>query len=591
MQNSIEIFCSYAHEDEVLRQELEKHLQVLQRSGLIGFWHDRNINAGTEWKREIDRHLNAAHIILLLVSPDYINSDYCYSFELVEVMKRHDAGKARVIPIILRHVYWQETLFGKLQALPREGKPVTAWLDPNEAFLDIVENIRKILVEVSHSLSKRGIKDKIQWLEEGDAKYTQKRYHDALAAYEQATHLDPHDANTFCKQGLVLQRLGQTQLALAAYEQAIKYDKKCILAYIELGELYVSLGKYKQAKENFDTALLLDPDLAWVKIKRQNIPSVASNIYNDNSITSGGILLDERYQLLERIATGHIATIYRAWDCRLERIVALKELRQAYKTDPKAVERFSREATAAAIPHPHIVQTYDEIIGNDSYFIVMEYIIGPNLRQLLSQRKRPLQIKEAVTVAYHVALGLGAIHSKGMIHRDIKPQNIYFCQTQHQKEYITCKIGDFGIVSLYNGLHKNHITTTGMILGTLQYCSPEQLQGKPIKPSTDIYALGIVMYEMLVGRPPFIGEAGLDVASQHITDSPPLLRIFNTDIPASLEAIVMKCLEKLPENRFRDGLSLAQALEKWTDHFSKACSSEDSFENLANTNLRSDNIF
>jgi TIR domain len=150
-ENSIEIFYSYAHEDEALRKELEKHLVSLQRQGIIAGWHDRLISAGTEWEHEIDSHLNTAGIILLLISSSFIASKYCYSIEMTRALERHEAREARVIPIILRPVYWKNMPFGKLQVLPTEGKPVDSshWHNRDEAFSNIVEGIHKIIEELT----------------------------------------------------------------------------------------------------------------------------------------------------------------------------------------------------------------------------------------------------------------------------------------------------------------------------------------------------------------------------------------------------------------------------------------------------------
>ncbi len=143
----LELFYSYAHEDEVLRNELEKHLKLLQRQGYITQWHDRQISPGNLWAQEIDAHLNAARIILLLVSPDFIASDYCYSIEMQEALKRHIANEARVIPIILRSCDWESAPFGKLQALPKDARPVTKWSDRDSAFTDIAKRLREIIEE------------------------------------------------------------------------------------------------------------------------------------------------------------------------------------------------------------------------------------------------------------------------------------------------------------------------------------------------------------------------------------------------------------------------------------------------------------
>jgi hypothetical protein len=148
MTAKIEIFLSYAHEDETLRKELEKQLIIFQRQGLIDVWHDRMISAGKEWDCEVDVRLNQSHIILLLVSSDFMASDYCYSVEVKRAMEKHEAGEARVIPIILRPVYWQGALFGRLQALPKDGKSVISWQNSDEAFFEVAEGIRKAVEEL-----------------------------------------------------------------------------------------------------------------------------------------------------------------------------------------------------------------------------------------------------------------------------------------------------------------------------------------------------------------------------------------------------------------------------------------------------------
>ena len=146
---AIELFYSYAHEDEALRNQLNIHLALLQQQGLIRPWHDREISAGSLWSKEINAHLKSARIILLLVSPDFIASDYCYGVEMQEALKRHIAGEARIIPIILRHCDWESAPFGKIQALPRDGKPVRAWSDRDAAFTDIAKSIRKVVEELT----------------------------------------------------------------------------------------------------------------------------------------------------------------------------------------------------------------------------------------------------------------------------------------------------------------------------------------------------------------------------------------------------------------------------------------------------------
>src|SRR5262245_2305666 len=146
---ALEVLFSYAHEDEKLRDELVKHLSLLQRQGVITAWHDRKITAGTEWAGAIDAHLQSAQIILMLVSADFMASDYCYDVEMQRAMARHEAKEARVIPVILRPVDWQDAPFGKLQALPTDGKPITNWLNQDDAFVNVARGIRAVAQELT----------------------------------------------------------------------------------------------------------------------------------------------------------------------------------------------------------------------------------------------------------------------------------------------------------------------------------------------------------------------------------------------------------------------------------------------------------
>lgn len=266
-------------------------------------------------------------------------------------------------------------------------------------------------------------------------------------------------------------------------------------------------------------------------------------------------VLGERYQLQGPVGRGGMATIYRGHDKRMDRIVAIKVLRDVYSTDPKFVTRFQREAkSASALQHPNIVQVYDYGQSEGNYFIVMELIDGPDLRRYLRSRG-VLDIDRAIIIAHDISLGLGAAHRRGIVHRDVKPQNILVSRDG------SIKLTDFGIASVYKDINAERLTTTGMTLGTVQYYAPEQAQGEIVSPAADVYALGIVIYEMLTGRPPFDGDSPVAVAMQHIQEPPVPPRQLNPNIPPALEDIILRCLEKAPEKRFPDGSSLARALE------------------------------
>ncbi|GAC1378167.1 MAG: hypothetical protein NVSMB33_01660 [Ktedonobacteraceae bacterium] len=266
-------------------------------------------------------------------------------------------------------------------------------------------------------------------------------------------------------------------------------------------------------------------------------------------------VLGERYKLQDSIGRGGMATIYRGQDLRMDRVVAIKVLREVYSTDPKFVTRFQQEAKAASsLQHPNIVQVYDYGQTDGNYFIVMELVEGTDLRRYLRSRGI-LAIDRAIIIAHDVALGLGAAHRRGIVHRDVKPQNVLVGRDG------SIKLTDFGIASVYKDINAERLTTTGMTLGTVQYYAPEQAQGEIVNPAADVYALGIVMYEMLTGRPPFDGETPVAVAMQHIQDLPVPPSQLNPNIPPDLEEIILRCLEKVPEMRYRDGSSLARALE------------------------------
>ena len=256
LTKALKLFYCYAREDKALRDELEMHLSGLKRQGLITTWYDREISPGTEWELEIDTHLNTAHIILLLVSPPFMASDYCYGIEMKRALELHEAGTARVIPIVLHPVYWEDAPFSKLQILPEDAFPVTRWPDRGDAFLDITWNIQKAIKELLVSLKTR------EWLNEANNLTNLKRYEKALAACEQAIHLDSNLALAYSCKGYALYHLKRYEEALAAYEQAIHLDPNLAFAYSCKGAALNGLKRYKEALAAYEQAIHLDPNLA-----------------------------------------------------------------------------------------------------------------------------------------------------------------------------------------------------------------------------------------------------------------------------------------------------------------------------------------
>lgn len=275
-----------------------------------------------------------------------------------------------------------------------------------------------------------------------------------------------------------------------------------------------------------------------------------------------GTLIAGRYEIREHIATGGMASVFKTWDHRVERLVAMKVLRSLDKNDLRAVERFRREArAAAALAHPNAVTIYDFVEEFGQYFLVMEYIHGPTLKKEILDR-RHLQALETLEIAAQVCAVLQVAHARGFIHRDIKPQNIMLASSGATVTSIgglLVKLTDFGIVRVAEDAG---LTNSGIVLGTADYLSPEQARGEKLTASSDLYSLGVVMFEMLAGRPPFIGPTAVSIAMQHASTYPPPLHQFNANIPAALEQIVMKALEKEPEDRFLSAAEMQQALRQ-----------------------------
>jgi serine/threonine-protein kinase len=274
-----------------------------------------------------------------------------------------------------------------------------------------------------------------------------------------------------------------------------------------------------------------------------------------------GTLIAGRYEIREHIATGGMASVFKTWDHRVERIVAIKILRSLDKNDQRAVERFRREARAAAkLAHPNAVTIYDFVEEMGQYFLVMEYIHGPTLKQLIGQR-RQLQPKEAIEIASQVCAVLQVAHAEGFIHRDIKPQNIMLAWSGGAGSLSDggawVKLTDFGIVRVAEDAG---LTNSGIVLGTADYLSPEQARGETLTGPSDLYSLGVVMFEMLAGRPPFVGPTAVSIAMQHASTNPPPLRQFNPMVPPVLEQLVNRTLQKEPEDRFSSAAEMQKAL-------------------------------
>jgi beta-lactam-binding protein with PASTA domain/tRNA A-37 threonylcarbamoyl transferase component Bud32 len=265
-------------------------------------------------------------------------------------------------------------------------------------------------------------------------------------------------------------------------------------------------------------------------------------------------VLGGRYRLEASIGTGGMAQVYRGVDTTLDRTVAIKILAPQFARDPSFVDRFRREAQAAArLNHPNIVNVYDTGVDGETNYIVMEYVEGRTLAEYLASGGR-LAPTRAAAIAEKVAEALAAAHAQGVIHRDIKPANIMVTRDGR------VKVMDFGIARLVAG--PDTVEQTAAVLGTAAYLSPEQAQGQTVDARSDLYSLGVVLYEMLAARPPFTGDSAMAVAYKHVQETPPPPSSLNQDVPPPLDAVVMRALAKNPANRYQSAGEFRDDLQR-----------------------------
>jgi serine/threonine-protein kinase len=273
----------------------------------------------------------------------------------------------------------------------------------------------------------------------------------------------------------------------------------------------------------------------------------------------GPTVFNGRYELHRRLGRGGMAEVFLARDQLLDRPVAVKVLFPEFATDPSFVERFRREATAAAnLNHPNIVGVYDWGEADDTYFIVMEYVDGRTLSEILRD-EGPLHPDRVADVGADVAAALGFAHRNGVVHRDVKPGNVLVTQAGQ------VKVADFGIARAITANTDDNLTQVGTVMGTATYFSPEQARGDAVDPRSDIYSLGCVLYELVVGRPPFAGDSPVAIAYKHVQESPVPPRHLNVELPTAIEAIILKCLAKNPVNRYPSAEDLRADLRRFRE--------------------------
>jgi len=267
---------------------------------------------------------------------------------------------------------------------------------------------------------------------------------------------------------------------------------------------------------------------------------------------SPSYLLNKRYRLLSPLGAGGMAVVYKAQDLALGRLVAVKILREPHTNDPDFLARFQQEARAAAnLAHPNIVTVHDFGRDGDRYYIVMEYIEGKDLKTLIKEGA-PFKPDRALDIAIQICAGIGYAHRAGLVHCDVKPQNILVTSDGR------VKVTDFGIAKAMASIQPGE--TTDVVWGSPQYYSPEQAAGEAPTPASDVYSIGVVMYEMLAGRLPFVASTQQALAMMHLREEPPRLTLFNPSLPETLERVVHKVLAKEPSARYRTADQLGRIL-------------------------------
>ena len=273
-----------------------------------------------------------------------------------------------------------------------------------------------------------------------------------------------------------------------------------------------------------------------------------------------GSKINDRYQIIKTLGEGGMANVYLAHDNILDRNVAVKVLRGDLASDEKFVRRFQREAlSASSLSHPNIVEMYDVGEGDGQYYIVMEYVDGKTLKQVIKARGH-LSITEVMDVMLQLTDGMAHAHDSYIIHRDIKPQNIMILSNG------MIKITDFGVAT---ALNSTQLTQTNSVMGTVHYLPPEQANGKGSTIRSDIYSMGIMMYELLAGAVPYKGDSAVEIALKHLKEPLPSIRKTNPSIPQSIENVIIKATAKNPKNRYTDARAMHEDIKTALDESRK----------------------
>ncbi|MFT3764174.1 MAG: protein kinase [Minicystis sp.] len=436
----IKVFYSCAPEDDALRERLERHLTTMERGGLIDGWHQRKIGAGQDWEREVRQQLEAARVILLLISADFLASKHCWDVVMPLAAERHEAGKAVVIPIHLRACDWEESRFGHLRALPVGKPPVMSWKDQDEAWDNVARGIRGAIEKLL-----------------GRAELT-------ATAPGPTREVQPH---TRAETGTISvgSQLTEHEIRVTALRAALETARSRRKRLLEHG---------------LDVT---DANKEIIRIRRE--------LRAGGQLHDGDALGDGRYLLVRRLGKGGFAVVWEAYDEVADARVVLKVLHPDLTRDATRVERFFRGARAMAeTDHPAVVRVFERQCEEEGWcYFVMEYLAGGDFRRAVLER-RPNE-EDVLRIIRRVGEALSAAHAKFLIHRDVKPANIVL------DEHGAPKLTDFDLVAAADTTGG---TRTGA-LGTFLYAAPEMMdRPQEADARADVYGLGMTAVFGLYGR-------------------------------------------------------------------------------------------
>jgi len=599
------VFVSYSHADAPWLKRLQVHMRPLVRDAEVTWWDDTMIKPGADWRSEIEHALASAKVAVLLVSADFLASDFIANDELPKLLKAAEDEGAKIIPLILSPSrFTRIPSLARFQAVNPPDRPLAGLSRSRreEVLAQAAEAIENALTaDTQASQELRGNERRAgESPQSGKPAERAKKTKAPRAKTRAAT---PRPVRASIEQGPVLHvqpaaidfgqvTAGETARAAVAISNKGSGDltwkhqtagdffsakrTRDRLTLTLTGEVGDHLGSLWISGNGGDATVVIRAKVVAAKPPRRATTSPAKprqpaktqaqapakkrvrapTTRKRPSPSAGaafyraGARIADRYEVQSKLGGG-MTDVYLAQDQELGRRVAVKLFDERYANNAQFVTHFRREAlNAAALSHPNIVSIYDRGETNGSYFIVMEYVEGRTLEDLIRSRG-PCPIPIAIAYTRQILAALRYAHRNGVIHGDIRSDNLIVDKEGR------VKVAGFGIARA----GASEMTEDDTIIGTAQYLSPEQARGAPVDQRSDLYSTGIVLYELLTGNVPFTGEAAVEIAMKHLMVLPKPPSELRSEIPQSLDLVVLRALGKEPDARFQDAQAMDLALK------------------------------